>query len=178
MNRNALLVALILLLLGAAGFLVYNSTKKPNVEQAKQQLVDVPKQAGGQEGAPASSGGGSDKQSESDVSGAKEPVTKFVLAAANPSKQLTSDADKKAALEYLSANLKGKVASEYGNDPVKLLGVPRPQKFTVADPRSASKGATVEVTFVLPSGEQKRLFSVERENGKWLITNVKAPTSR
>jgi hypothetical protein len=163
-SQRVLAITAVVMIL-AAGFLVWNSTK-PTPPPPQIKMV-IPGQG-------ASTKPVAEATARPEADAAKSAVVKYVLAAANPSKPV-APAEKQAALALLSEDLKSQAAG----DPGKLFGIPTPASFTVATPTVRRDVAATTVTFKFNGAADARFtVSLKLQNGQWQITAIERITVR
>ncbi len=155
----------VLALLGAGylGFRAVTAPKPQSPDDFKKTTETLKQKAeeGAQKAPEASTS--KNKSTSVDPAAAKTAVYKFIQAANPPS----GAANAATAKTFLAKSLR-----DSGTEPAKLLDVPKPQSFAVAEP--TSNGTKVEVTFTPKSPGEPVIvvFRLTSEDGKVLISQI------
>lgn len=162
-------IAVSVVLLSIAGIISYSQLRPVKSEPVDADLLERSR-LGAERSVTATGqpGGGAPKVQ---LSGAKEVVTRFVLAVVNPDKT-QSLATGKSGLVYLTDELKAEVNGKFQGDAAMLLSLSVPARFEVSDPVAHGDGAQTSVRFDVPGGPQTRLFGLVRQGDSWLISGI------
>lgn len=166
-DRRVQLGFLLVLLVAMIGVAVY--TFRPPADSQPELSAEQIERLGQGSASPAATPAPGQSPSPVADSAPRETVVKFVLAAASPVKAAPTEADKQAALGYLSEELKAKAA---GN-PQTLLGIAQPASFQVGEANVRRDKAATGIVFKF-SGAADTRFDVllEQQGGRWVITEI------